>query len=432
MLPALLLSLAAFQAPAADDPGWPAWRGPLGTGVAPAADPPLRWSETENVRWKAELPGLGHSTPIVSGDRIFLTAAEPFGDPLPPSAGHRDGEHDNLETVRRHKFLVLALDRAGGRVLWRRTAREALPHESGHRTGSLASNSPVTDGERVYAFFGSNGLFCLDRDGRPLWEKDLGRMHSHHAHGEGSSPALHGDTLVVNWDHEEASFVVALDKRTGRELWRVPRDEVTSWSTPLVVVHEGKPQVVVSATRRIRGYDLATGEVLWECGGLSRNVVASPVSAGGILIAGSSYELRAMLAIRLEGARGDVTGTGQVLWKRDRNTPYVPSPLLYDEHLYFFSHYQAVLSCLDPRTGEARYPPTRLHGAADFYASPIGAAGRVYAVSREGATVVLKHGPEPEVLAVNRLDDRFSASPAAAGRELFLRGERRLYCVSGE
>ncbi|HXX95149.1 MAG TPA: PQQ-binding-like beta-propeller repeat protein [Planctomycetota bacterium] len=429
------LAALAFGAPAVPsredrEAFWPHWRGPAGNGVAPKADPPLRWSETENVRWKRELPGLGHSTPILWRDRVFITAAMPFGDPLPPTAGARDGEHDNRETVRRQKFLVLAVHRDDGRILWQRTVREGVPHETGHETGSYASHSPVTDGERVYASFGSNGLFCLDWEGRPVWEKDLGQMHSLHAHGEGSSPALHGDTLVVNWDHEGSSFVIALDSATGREKWRTPREEITSWSTPLVVTEGGKAQVIISATRRIRGYDLATGRVLWECGGLSHNVVASPVAGGGLVIAGSSYEKKAMLAIRLEGAQGDLTGTDHVIWTRDRHTPYVPSPLLYEDKLYFFSHYQGILMCLNARTGEAYFGPARLPEVSDFYASPLGAAGRVYLASREGVTLVLKHGPALEVLATNRLQDRFSASPAAAGGQLFLRGERFLYCIS--
>ena len=312
------------------------------------------------------------------------------------------------------------------------TLRKGIPHETGHQTGSFASNSPVTDGERVYAFFGSNGLYCLGWDGTPLWEKDFGQMHSLHAHGEGSSPVLYGETLVVNWDHEGSSFVVAMDKRTGKERWKTARKEITSWSTPLVVEHRGKPQLIVSATNRIRGYDLASGESLWECGGLSHNVVASPVAGDGIVIAGSSYEKKAMVAIRLDGARGDVTGTNQVIWTRDRNTPYVPSPLLYEDKLYFFSHYQGLLLCLNAKTGEAHYGPSRLPDVTDFYASPLGAGGRVYVTSREGVTLVLKHGPSLEVLATNRLDDTFSASPVAVGNQLFLRGERHLYCISAE
>jgi outer membrane protein assembly factor BamB len=429
---ALLLGLATFQADEGAEAFWPHWRGPTGNGVAPKADPPTEWSEKQNLRWKVALPGLGHSTPIVWRDRVFVTTALPFGDPLPPTAGLRDGEHDNQEAVRRQKFVVIAINRKDGTIAWQRTVKEEVPHETGHQTGSFASHSPVTDGERVYASFGSNGLYCLDWDGKPVWQKDFGQMHSLHAHGEGSSPALHGETLIVNWDHEGSSFVIALDKRTGKERWKTAREEITSWSTPLVVEHGGKPQVIISATNRIRGYDLATGQVLWECAGLSHNVVASPVAGDGIVIAGSSYEKKSMLAIRLEGAKGDITGTDHVLWSRDRNTPYVPSPLLYGDMLYFFSHYQGILFCLDAKTGKAHYGPARLPEVSDFYASPLGAAGRVYLTSREGVTLVLKHGPALEILATNRLDDRFNASPVAVGGQLFLRGERHLYCISKE
>jgi len=195
---------------------WPQWRGPLATGVAPQADPPVEWSETENVRWKTELPGEGHSTPIVWDDRIFLTAAVPTGPPLAPRYSGRPGAHDNAPITRRHQFVVLALRRNDGEILWRRTVRETVPHEGGHRTASHASNSPVTDGERVYAFFGLQGLYCLDaEEGEVLWSRDFGRMHTKHGHGEGASPALHGETLIVNWDHEGQSFIAALDKRSG-------------------------------------------------------------------------------------------------------------------------------------------------------------------------------------------------------------------------
>jgi outer membrane protein assembly factor BamB len=186
-----------------------------------------------------------------------------------------------------------------------------LPHEAGHFTGSLASNSPITDGERLFAFFGSRGLYCFDFDGKLQWQSSFGQMQTKHAHGEGSTPALHGDTVVVNWDHEGRSFVTALDKRTGRERWKVDRDEATSWASPIVVEHGGKPQVIISGTKRTRGYDLESGRVLWECGGLSSNIVASPVAADGMVFAGSSYEIQSMLAIRLEGASGE--------WGRDRH-----------------------------------------------------------------------------------------------------------------
>src|SRR5256714_3238755 len=282
---------------------WPQWRGPLATGVAPLAHPPLHWSETNNVRWKIPLPGKAHSSPIVFGDRVFVTSAVPVGDSQKPGYDHAPGTHDNVPVTHRHQFVLLAVSRRTGAILWMKNLREEFPHEGGHETGSLASNSPVTDGERVYAFFGSRGLYCVDLSGEIKWQKDLGRMQTLHAHGEGSSPALYGDTLIVCWDHEGDSFLYAFDKRTGQQRWKVARDEKTSWSTPLVIEHEGKPQVVVSATKRVRSYDFATGAPLWECAGLSQNVVSSPVYGHGMIFAGNSYYEQSMLAIRLAGAK---------------------------------------------------------------------------------------------------------------------------------
>jgi outer membrane protein assembly factor BamB len=430
----VLLCLLAAQGGTRDGTGaeqnWAQWRGPLGTGVAPAATPPVEWSETKNIRWKTTLPGKGHSTPIVWGDRLFLTTAVPYGKPVKPRFPERPGAHDNLTMTHAHEFVVLAVDRRDGKVLWRQTVRKEAPHEAGHVSASLASPSPVTDGERLFAFFGSRGLYCLDFSGKVQWKKDLGEMHTKHGHGEGSSPALHGDILIVNWDHEEQSFLVALDKRTGKQRWRVARPEDTSWATPIVVEHGGKAQVIVPGTKRLRAYDLASGAVIWECGGLSSNIVASPVSANGFVYAGSSYEIRALLAIRLDGAKGDITGSKQVIWSRRRGTPYVPSPLLYGEALYNLHHYQGILSRIDVKTGEDQ-GPFRLEAITDVYSSPVGAAGRVYVTSRDGVTQVISHGKEmPRVLAVNRLDDGFNASAAIVGRELFLRGERNLYCIA--
>jgi outer membrane protein assembly factor BamB len=415
-----------------DADSWSQWRGPRGNGDASTADPPLTWSEEKNVRWKTEIPGRGSSSPVVRGDLLFLTTAIAAGGEVEPTAGRRPGEHDNTLKVRKTRFVVLAVNRKDGSIRWQTTVREQVPHEARHLTGSFASASPLTDGERVYAFFGSHGLYCLDLKGGILWQKDLGDMHTKHGHGEGSSPALSGNTLVVNWDHEGPSFVVAFDKRTGKELWRNERDEPTSWSTPHIVVHEGKPQVVISAANRIRSYDLADGKLLWECGGLSHNVVAGPVSEDGILIAGSSYEKQAILAIRLVGATGDITGTKQVAWFKRRDTPYVPSLLLHRGLVYYLRHYQGVLTCRDIKTGEEIYARLRFPGIRNVYSSPVAAKGRIYLTSMDGATVVFSAGPNPKILAQNQLDEHFSASAAMVGRELFLRGEKTLYCIAEE
>lgn len=434
MMSLLSLTASSTAGEPSPDHNWPQWRGPLGAGVAPHANPPVEWSEDKNLRWKVALPGKGHSTPIVWGDHIFLTTAIPYGEPVKPRFV-RPGAHDNLALTQPHEFAVLAVSRKSGKILWQQTVHKQVPHEAGHVTASLASASPVTDGERLFAFFGSYGLYCLDLQGKLLWKKNLGEMHTKHGHGEGSSPALHGDTLVITWDHEEQSFLVALDKRTGQQRWRVARAEDTSWATPIVVeATKGSgpfpTQVIVPGTNRLRGYDLASGTLIWECAGLSSNIVATPVAANGFVYAGSSYETRNLLAIRLDGAKGDITGTKHVIWSRRRGCPYVPSPLLYGDSLYTSQHYQGIISRLDVKTGDDQGGPFRLDAIDSLYASPVGAAGRVYIAGRDGAVAVIQRGPQFKLLAVNRLDDGFDASPVVVGDEMYLRGTKHLYRVS--
>jgi len=412
---------------------WPQWRGPLASGVAPHADPPITWSESQNIRWKKALPGKGHSTPAVWGDLLFLTAAVPYGKTLPPVRSDSSGAHDISPITQPHRFVVIAIKRSDGAEAWKRTVREELPHEGVHRTASLASASPVTDGEHIYAYFGSRGLHCLDLAGEIKWQTDLGHMRPLHAHGEGSSPALHKDTLVVNWDHEGPSFLVAFDKHSGKQRWKVEREGISSWSSPLVVEVDGKSQAIVSGSKRIRGYDLSSGEISWECAGLSqKNVVATPVIGHGMVYAGSTYDKNAILAIRLDGAQGNVTDTEQVAWTRSRGAPYVPSPLLYGDALYTISHFQGILNRVNAHTGKAQPGQFRLRGIGKVFASPVGAAGRVYVTSRNGATIVLADDDELEILALNTLDDSFGASPVAVDGELYLRGEKNLYCIAEE
>ena len=408
---------------------WPSWRGPLGNGTAPDAVPPTEWSEIKNVKWKTPIPGLVQSTPVVWQDQIFLTTSLPFGAELPPVPQTAPGAHDNLDVTQRHKFIVMAVNRTSGEVEWQTTVKEALPHEGGHYTGSLASASPVTDGQHLFAPFGSQGLYCLNYDGKVIWSKALGKMQSKHAHGEGSSPVLHDGTIVVNWDHEGQSFVAALDSATGVERWRELRDEVTSWASPTIAVHNGVAQVIISGTNRIRAYDLKDGKVLWECGGLSANVVASPVHDDGIVVAASSYEKQAMFAIQLDGASGNVTESKNVLWERLTRTPYVPSPLLYKGTVYFLRHYQGILSKVDLKSGEEPSGPFRLGPIANLYASPIGADNKIFFTDLRGSTLILTHEETPVVVSFNRLNDSFAASPVAVNNQLILRGHRYLYCI---
>lgn len=413
---------------------WHQWRGPLGTGEAPDATPSIRWrytknGDSENVKWRTQIDGKGHSTPVVSGDRIFLTTAVPVGRPFEARYSGRPGAHDNLPVTQAHAFYVVALDRESGKIQWQKKVNEAVPREGGHISASLASASPVSDGERVYAHFGSFGLYCLDFDGNVIWQKSFGEMHSKHGHGEGSSPAIHDQTIIVNWDHEEQSFVAALDSQSGEERWRVDRNEVTSWASPLVIQHDGRHQVIVPGTRRLRSYDLSNGAVIWECGGLSANVVASPVAANGIVIAASSYDTRNMLAIRLDGARGDITDTDHVIWSRRERTPYVPSPLLYKGSLYFLRHYQGILSRVEASTGVERVGPFRLGALRNVYASPIAADDRIYVSDLDGVTMVFTHDEIPRALSVNVIDEPISASLVAVGKELYIRGENHLFRI---
>ena len=410
---------------------WMNWRGPLASGVAPQADPPSEWSETRNVRWKIPPAGKGHSSPIVVGSQVIVVSAIPVGEGRQPVFDQAPGSHDNKGVTHLHQFVVQSLGRKDGREVWRKVLKEEFPHEGGHETGSLASNSPTSDGERIFVFLGTRGLFCLDLAGTILWQRNLGRMDTLHAHGEGSSPVIHGDLLIVVWDHEGDSFLHAFDKHTGEPRWKTPRDEKTSWSTPLVVESPSGTQVVVSATKRIRGYDIRNGRQIWECAGLTDNVVSTPVHRNGLVIAGNSYYQQAMVAVRIQGSSGDVTGTDRVAWKLNRLTPYVSSPLMYDDTVYFIRHNQNVLSRLDPDTGIPRGEPLRLEGIRDFiFSSPVGAANRIYVTARDGTTIVLKHDRANTVVHVNHLDDVFSATAAVLGGEFYLRGERFLYCLA--
>jgi outer membrane protein assembly factor BamB len=411
---------------------WHQWRGPLACGVAPEGDPPVEWSEQKNVPWKTPLPGDGSSSPIVWRDRVFVTTAVRTNrtvDALPPLTTEPPGGYKTERPRDYYRFTVLCIDRNNGRVLWDRTATEEVPHEGHQPTHGYASASPTTDGKRLYVSFGSRGIFGYDLDGNLLWKRDLGDMLTRFGWGEGTSPVIHGDSLVVNWDHEGDSALYVLDAPTGATRWKVDRNEVTSWSTPLVVERGSKTQVIVNATRRVTSYDLATGTILWECGGQTVNCIPSPVAAEGIVYCMSGYQGSALYAIPIDST-GDLTDSDKMAWKHRGGTPYVPSPLLVGGLLYFTAGNNPILSCLDARSGKAVIEATRLPKLTSIYASPVYASGRAYFVGRDGATVVLQHGPEYKVLSVNSLADPMDASPAIVGKQMFLRGHGHLYCVA--
>jgi outer membrane protein assembly factor BamB len=434
---ALSLTLCSFlPAARADGPttqqleNWHQWRGPLATGYAPKATPPVTWDEKTNIKWKAPLPGRGSATPIVWGDRVFVVTAiktdrKVDANQLPKDPGKFEKKTER--PVNYYQFVVLCFNRADGKELWRKTAAESVPHEGHHPTHSYAAGSPTTDGKLLYVSFGSQGIFAYTLDGELKWKREFGNINTRLGWGEAVTPTLHGDYLVLNWDQEADSKVICLDSRTGETKWERERDEKTSWNTPLIVESGNRTQVILNGTTRIRGYQLSDGKPLWERGGMTVNAIPSAVTDGKWLYVMSGYRGSAAVAIPID-AEGTVTDHA-VRWRYDKGTPYVPSPLLLGDRLYFTQANTQLLTVLDTKTGGAVIERERLPTILSLYASPVAADGKVYFVGQDGTTLVLKAADKVEVLATNRLKDPIDASPVLVGKQLFLRGEKFLYCI---
>jgi outer membrane protein assembly factor BamB len=430
----LLQTSVQADGPAQRFENWHHWRGPEATGVAAKADPPVKWDKDTNIKWKAPLLGRGSATPIIWGDQVFIVTAirtdrVAKGDELPKADPAFERKTKAPDTF--YQFVVLSFDRATGKERWRHVAAEKVPHEGHHASHSYAAGSPTTDGKFLYVSFGSFGIYCYDLTGKLQWQRDLGRLHTRLAWGEAVTPVIHGDSLLLNWDQERDSALICLDPKTGKTKWRTERDEKTSWNTPFVVEHKGKTQVIVNGTNRVRSYDLATGAELWQCGGMTTNAIPSPVAADGVAYCMSGYGDSIAVAVPLD-SRGDLGVDGNVKWRVTKGTPYVPSPLLAGDRLYFTLANVPLLSIVDIKSGKTVLDRARLQGLTSFYASPLAAAGRIYLVDRSGTTVVIRQSDRLEVLATNALDDPIDASPAAVGSQLFLRGEKYLYCIEGK
>jgi outer membrane protein assembly factor BamB len=414
---------------------WHQWRGPLANGTTPRGKPPVKWDSQTNIKWKTELPGLGSSTPIIWGDLVFVLTVIDTGREADPADIPRADPRLDKKTIPQttyHQYVVLAIERNTGKVRWKQAAAEAVPHEGRHPSHTYAAFSPTTDGKYLYVSFGSRGLYCYDFVGKLQWKRtDLPRLETRLGWGEGASPALHGDALIVPWDHEAGSLLMVLDARTGQTRWQVKRDEVTTWATPLVVDYKGSTQIIVPATKFIRSYDLADGSVVWKCSGLTVNCIPSSVRYGDSVICMSGYRGAAAFRISLDAA-DDVTKSDKILWSYKRGTPYVPSPLLTGDRLYFTQTNEPRLTCLNARTGEMILDRVNLSALRDMYASPVEADGRIYLTGRDGTTMVLERGDKLNVLSVNRLEEPIDASPAVVGKQLFLRGPKHLYCIEGE
>ena len=426
---------AEFPAPTGGERPWSQWRGPDGSGVSQETGLPAEWSATRNILWKTPIPGQGHSSPVLWGNRVFLTT-DIAGEVVPgaKAVAHFDSgkevhHPDSTGAERKHSFRVLCLDRRSGRLLWERTAYQGTVYDDRHRKGSYAAATPAADRDHVYAWFGSEGMYCYDHKGREVWKQSLGPIATF-GMGPGSSPVLFENLVIqlCDEDNGEKSFLVALDRRSGRVAWKTARKVQASWATPVLAKTPQRAELICSGSEWILSYDPRTGQELWRAKGLESNAVPSPLAGGGIVYVYAGFPVRKTVAIRLGGS-GDLTGSPAILWEYGKGTAYVPSGILYGGYLYLMSD-RGILTCLDPSTGAVQYDNGRVPVPATFTASPVALEGKILLTSEDGDTFVVQAGPRFEMLATHSIEEPVLASPAVFRGAVFLRGERHLYCIS--
>jgi outer membrane protein assembly factor BamB len=431
----LVLLAASLSMAFAED--WPGWRGPGSLGVSLTKGIPAKWDPAKNIKYKVEVPGLGHSSPIVWGNRIFLTTAvndDPAEADWQKGFPRVDRKPDASEVT----WKVLCYDRDSGKLLWERTAIRRKPVNQRHTKNSYASQTPATDGKYVFAFFADQGMYCYDYQGNLIWSRDLGSFTMRNGWGTGSSPVLYKDLVIQTCDQETGkSFIVALDKKTGKPVWRTERDELSSWSTPYLYMGSPRAELIVNATRAIRSYDPQTGKLLWECRGPATSITTpTPTFADGLILVSSGFipePTRPVTAFR-PGANGDITlkagetKSDYIVWRQPAAAPYIPSPTAYGDYLYVLLD-QGYIACYDVKTGKEVYGKTRIDVGAAFSASPVVVEGELYCASEDGDVYVLKTGPEYELLAKNSIGESIMASPAVAGGKMFVRALKHLYCI---
>ncbi|MHC4702027.1 MAG: PQQ-binding-like beta-propeller repeat protein [Planctomycetota bacterium] len=416
---------------------WPGWRGD-GRGISTEKNLPLKWSEQENAKWKTPIPGAGHSSPIVWGNRAFVTTAV-AEDPGVESfrGGVYMGGNRSKPDASEYEFRLICLDAHQGNILWSRAFVRAEPRTRRHTKNTYASETPVTDGKYVFASFGSAGLYCVDVEGNELWRRDLGLLRGRRGWGTGASPVLFRNTVIVNCDCDDDSYIAAFDKTTGDPVWRTERDEGASWGTPFLFEAGGRTAVVTNATKHLRGYDAGTGRLLWQCAGGSMISVPSPVAAGNLIFLSSGHSMsllrQPIVAVRAEAsdditpAKGKTRSPG-VAWSRTKGGPYVPSPIAIGDYLYVPLD-RGFLTCYEARTGKVVYAKQKLGKRNTITASPIAADDKIYIQTEDGECYVVRQGPEFEILTVNKLDEVFCASPAVSEGKIYLRSRKHLYCI---
>jgi outer membrane protein assembly factor BamB len=418
---------------AQNNPGldyWPQWRGPLTNGVAVKGNPPVKFGENQNLKWKTPILGKGHATPVVWGDKIIVLTAVPSGINVSKNSEIMENGNSWMEAASTDlvlDFKVILINLNDGKIIWEKTVTSEKPHERTHVLGSWASGSPITDGELIYAYFGSRGLFCLDYNGNVMWKKNFGKSDKRASFGEGESPFLYKDKIFIQWDQENESYMYALNAKTGDEIWTKKRDVKTSWSTPNVVEVNGQPQLITCASNSVRSYDINTGETIWTCAGLTENVIPNAKYADGILYVSSGFRGNSLMAIDIAKAKGDITGTNVILWSYNQDCPYTPDNLLLNGRLYFLRANNGELTCVDAKTGAVKYSKAKLEGIRELYSSPTGVGDKIY-IAAENICLVIKAGDTFEILSSNTLDDNFRASPVIVGNKLLLRGFNSLYC----
>jgi outer membrane protein assembly factor BamB len=433
----LCIALTWVALGAAQNSDWPQWRGPGGQGVSTDTRVPVEWSVEKNILWKMPLPGQGFSQPIVWGNRIFLTSDLETGPapgehkPAVHMTGDKEFKHpDWYGADKLHAFKVMALDRDTGKIQWEKTAYEGTVYDHRSKRGSYAAPTPVTDGKRIYAYFGSEGVYCYDFGGTQLWKKSLGGIGTM-GMGVGTSPVLYEGLIILLCDQEfdgKNSFLTALDKDTGAEVWRVKRPVSVSWATPVVVKLSTRAELIASGNEFIISYDPATGKELWRADGLKSHAIATPAIKGDLVILSSGFPSKVIKAIRLGGS-GVIDGTDRIVWTYNKGTAYVPSPILYGEYLYLMTD-AGTLTCLEAETGKVVYEGGRVPEATSFYgASPVAADGKIFLTGDDGQTFVIAAGPKHEVLGTNSIGEPAHTSIAIAGGRLFLRGEKNLFCI---
>jgi outer membrane protein assembly factor BamB len=434
---AVFVALVAFGAAAgAQDAPWPQWRGPGGLGVSSDTGAPTEWGPDRNVAWKTAIPGRGHSSPVVAANRVFLTtsirgehvpgrkAPVHLGFDLKPGYVHPD----SVDVDYRYTLKVMAIDARTGAVAWERTAYEGVMFDDRHRKNTFASSTIATDGKLLYAFFESAGLYCYDIDGTLKWQVTLGPIIKAGL-GPGTSPVMYERLLILQCDQEmgEGSYLVALDRFTGREAWRVARTNRRSWATPILVRTAQRVELIASGAEAVIAYDPATGKELWRANGVQSHPIPSLVAGHGLVFATAGSQAKRAYAFKLGGS-GDLTASPHVVWQYAKGTAYVPSPILHGRYLYLMTD-KGLLTCLDALTGQVQYEGGRVPVPATFTASPIAVGDRLLLTSEDGDTFVVKPGPVHEVLATNPIGEPVYASLAVAHNTIIIRGDRHLFAI---